>query len=451
MRAPIHSPVRIIYFALGVAWLGSHLTADTLDDRVSALMKKRDIPGLSLAVFKDGEIIKAQGYGVAAEGENIPVTADTLFQAGSISKAVTAFGALHLVEAGKLSLDADVNGFLKTWRVPENEFTRISKVTLRRLLSHSAGITVHGFPGYAVDEPRPTLVQVLNGEKPANTPPIRVNIAPGSIYRYSGGGVTIVQQLIIDAARAPFPDFMYREVLEPLGMHASSYEQPLPAARAALAASGQSVAGRWHVYPEMAAAGLWTTPSDLARFAITLQASAAGRPNSVISPASALQILTRQKGDAGLGIFLYGRGATERFGHGGRDEGFDAELVAYRNFANGAVVMINANDDSGVISRVLESIADAYGWPNYPHKQAPRPIEDLHPKLTEKMKTILDEIRGETLDRAFSAEVADDLRPQLKTLATGMKRYGHLESIALIGANNRGKSFRLSLLYNLRK
>src|SRR5262249_16319368 len=155
---------------------------------------------LSLAIIQDGKIVKAKGYGVTEKGGKTPITTTTLFQAGSISKAVAAMGALHLVEQGKLMLDEDVNSRLTSWKVPENEFTKDKKVTLRGILSHSAGLTVHGFPGYAVDSPFPTLVQILDGEKPANTQAIRVDILPGSRWRYSGGGYTIMQQMILDVA-----------------------------------------------------------------------------------------------------------------------------------------------------------------------------------------------------------------------------------------------------------
>ncbi len=181
-------------------------------------MQKRRIPGLSLAIIQDGKIVKATGYGMTEKGGDAPVTTSTLFQAGSISKSVAGLGALRLVEQGKLTLDEDVNTRLVTWKVPENAFTKEKKVTLRGLLSHTAGLTVHGFPGYATDEPVPTIVQVLDGAKPANTRPIRVDVPPGSKWRYSGGGYTVMQQMIIDVTGKPFPPFMQESVLGPLGM-----------------------------------------------------------------------------------------------------------------------------------------------------------------------------------------------------------------------------------------
>jgi CubicO group peptidase (beta-lactamase class C family) len=232
---------------------------------LAELMKTFNVPGLSIAVIENYKIVDAKGYGVIAPGSSTPVTTKTLFQAGSISKPVAATGALFLVGQGKLSLDEDVNKKLTTWKVPENEFTQTEKVTLRRLMSHTAGLTVHGFPGYDVDAVVPSVVQVLNGEKPANTDPIRVDIVPGTKSRYSGGGVTIEQLLMMDVTGKQFPALMRELVLDKIGMTDSSYEQPLPSARAAMTAGGayadgKPVHGKWHIYPEMAAAGLWTTP-----------------------------------------------------------------------------------------------------------------------------------------------------------------------------------------------
>ena len=214
-----------------------------------------------------------------------------LFQAGSISKPVAATAAMKLVEEGKLALDQNINTFLTTWKVPENEFTKDKKVTLREIMSHSAGVTVHGFPGYAAGDPVPTLVQILDGVKPANTPPIRVDVVPGSIWRYSGGGYTIMQLAMTDVTHEPFPEIMRNTVLIKAGMRDSTYENPLPSRLSGVAATGYRsdgtpVPGRYHTYPEMAAAGLWTTASDLARFGIEIQKSREGRSNRILKQAT---------------------------------------------------------------------------------------------------------------------------------------------------------------------
>ena len=268
---------------------GGAARADKIDDVIQAEMAKRKVVGLSLAVIQGGKIVKARGYGTIGGGSGgaggaggaTPVTTDTLFQAGSISKSVSALGALRLVERGQLSLDEDVNARLKGWKLPDSDATVDRKVTVRGILSHTAGLTVHGFPGYAAGKPVPTLVQVLDGTPPANTPAIRVDVAPGSLWRYSGGGYTVLQELMGDVTGKPFPGLLRTLVLAPIGMSHSSFQQPLPPERAALTATGHladrsAVEGRWHVYPEMAAAGLWTTPSDLARFAMEIQRTLAG-------------------------------------------------------------------------------------------------------------------------------------------------------------------------------
>jgi CubicO group peptidase (beta-lactamase class C family) len=350
-----------------VTFIASTLAA-TVDEVVASEMEKHGITGVSLAIIENGEIIEAKGYGFTDKSKTTAVTTNTLFQAGSVSKPVAALAALRLVEAGKLTLDDNVNQFLKQWRVPENEFTKDQKVTLRRILSHSGGLTVHGFPGYSVNTPRPSLRQVLDGSGPANTPAIRVDVVPGTIFRYSGGGYTVLQQLMIDVTGETFAELMRESVLTPLGMNASTYEQPLPPDRVGAAATGyysdgKEVKGRWHIYPEMAAAGLWTTASDLARFAITVQQGLAGKSNPAISQSMTRQMLSVQKGHWGLGLLLTGRGKLLRFSHQGRDEGFDTFMLADAESGQGVVIMINANDDSWAMGRIADAVRQEYHRP----------------------------------------------------------------------------------------
>jgi CubicO group peptidase (beta-lactamase class C family) len=191
---------------------GEPIAAMNILDR----MKHYNVPGVSVAVIDNGKIEWAKGYGVKETGRNDPVTPETLFQAASISKPVTALGVLRLVDKGILDLDSPVNDKLVSWKVPENEFSEKEKVTLRRLLTHSAGLTVSGFPGYATSEQIPTPVQVLNGEKPANTPPVRIDMIPGSQWRYSGGGFVVTQLLVADVSGRPFQEYLKTTVLDPL-------------------------------------------------------------------------------------------------------------------------------------------------------------------------------------------------------------------------------------------
>jgi CubicO group peptidase (beta-lactamase class C family) len=330
-------------------------------------MQVYNVPGLSVAVIDNYQIAWAKGYGVIETGSTTPVGTGTLFQAGSISKPVAATAALALVEKGKLSLDEDVNQKLKTWKVPENEFTKEQKVTLRGLMSHTAGLTVHGFPGYDVDAPLPTVVQILNGEKPANTDPIRVDFIPGTKFRYSGGGVTIEQLLMMDVTGKPFPQLLRDTVLDKIGMTASSYEQPQPPARAALTADGtyqdgKPVHGRWHIYPEMAAAGLWTTPTDLAKFAIEIAKSRNGKSNKVLSQKTVEEMLTPVLPNSpGLGFFVDEKNSGV-FGHNGADEGFQALLTMNWQTGNGVAIMANSDNGIAVADLVLRTVAKEYKW-----------------------------------------------------------------------------------------
>lgn len=326
------------------------------------------VPGVSVAFFDHGKVIWSRSYGLADIGTKKPVTTETLFQAASISKPVTALAALRLVQEGRLSLDEDVNDKLHTWKVPDNQFTAKEKVTLRRILSHSAGITIHGFPGYASGDSIPTVAQILNGEKPANTEPIRVDAVPGTIWRYSGGGYVVLQTLMSDVTGKPFPQIMAELVLRPAAMIHSTYEQPLPTKFRPLAATpyddqGQPVKGGWHTYPEMAPAGLWTTPSDLARFAIEVQHEYAGSSSKIVSEQKAREMLTRQKDDWGLGLSLP-QGHKARFAHGGQNAGYSCDLQAYVD-GPGLVVMTNSDSGELLIQELLRAVAKEYSWHDF--------------------------------------------------------------------------------------
>jgi CubicO group peptidase (beta-lactamase class C family) len=327
------------------------------------------VPGVSIAVINGGKLEWAKGYGTLESGSTRTVTPETLFQAASISKPVAAAAALALVEQGKLNLDEDVNLKLKSWRVPDNEFTKTEKVTVRRLLSHGAGLTVHGFPGYSASASIPTLVEILDGRKPAaNTDAIRADIVPGKKFRYSGGGYTVMQQLMIDVSGKPFPDLLQELVLRKIGMSHSTYAQPLPKDLESVAAygheKGKSIQGHWHTYPEMAAAGLWTTPSDLALFAIDLMESAQGKPGKVLSPEMARQMLSKQIGTYGLGVNVGDSKGVASFTHGGSNEGFTCILVANVITRQGAVVMTNSNNGPALFNEILRAISQEYNWPD---------------------------------------------------------------------------------------
>lgn len=350
----------------GIVLKGHPIQKTSLAERISAYK----VPGVSIAVIDNFKILWARGYGVKEAGGNELVTTETLFQAASISKPVAAVAALYYVEQGILGLDENINEKLISWKVPENEFTKEKKVTLRGIVSHSAGLTVHGFGGYSQEKDVPTLHQILDGEKPANSAPIRVDIEIGKKFRYSGGGYTVMQQLLIDLFNKPFPEIMHETVLRKLGMANSSFEQPLPQPLSLQAATahrinGKPIKGKWHTYPEMAAAGLWTTPTDLCRFAIEIMLSKTGKSNKILSQDMIQKTLTAQVGGAGLGLFLNYKADDFRFSHGGGNEGFKCFLTAYPEKGQGAAVMTNGDRGNLLFVEILRSIAAEYGWNDF--------------------------------------------------------------------------------------
>ncbi len=334
--------------------------AVTLVDR----MRQLDIPAVSVAVFEKGSISWAKAWGMADREEVRPAATNTLFQAASISKPVAAAAMLSLVEDGLLDLDADVNAYLTRWKVPENEFTATEKVTLRRIVNHTAGTTVWGFPGYARTEVLPPTIGVLDGE--GNTDSVRVYKKPGESWQYSGGGYTVLQLVLEDVTGRPFPDLVRERVLEPSDMSSSGYLQPLPPARWADAATGyredgRPVEGQWHVYPEMAAAGLWTTPSDLARFAMAVQNDLQGA-GTVLDSATVREMLTPGMENHGLGPMISADGL--QFRHGGANEGFRCALIAFIDGRGGVAIMTNSDAGGTVLGEVRDAVAKEYGWPN---------------------------------------------------------------------------------------
>lgn len=362
------------------------------DQNLLARMRAYGVPGLSVAVIHDGKLAWAKGYGWADTLRKIPVTTETLFSAGSVSKPVAALGAMRLVEAGKLRLDAPIDGYLTSWKTPANEFTRQQPVTLRHLLSHTAGTTQHGFWGIRPGEPIPTVPQILNGEPIAQSRRIDVDFVPGTQWRYSGGGTTVAQLAVMDVTGEAYAEVLRKTVLDPLRMRRSTFAQPLPESWQVNAAGAYCrqnwFRGNAHIYPQQAAAGLTSTPSDLARFVIELQRAYAGK-SKVLSTETGRTMLTPvptkipwgrgygfatmalDQTDMGLGFFLGSRsdgGSDTYFYHTGQNAGFVTYCIGSLREGNGAVVMINENDADGLLHEVIRSIAKAYGWRGFLHE-----------------------------------------------------------------------------------
>ncbi|MEO7047918.1 MAG: serine hydrolase domain-containing protein, partial [Ferruginibacter sp.] len=315
----------------------------TLADR----MKFHHVNGVSIAVIKDYKIQWARGFGWADSAEQRPVTTATLFQAGSISKSLNAVGILKLVQEGKLSLDSDINDYLKSWKFPYDSLSKGKKITLSNLLSHTAGLNVHGFPGYEKSDTMPTLIQILNGEKPANSEAVRSMFAPSLKYEYSGGGIEISQLILQDITGQPYDEYMWENALKPMDLIHSFYTQPPSAGKQSLLATGyyndgKEVKGEYHIYPEQAAAGLWTNPTDLAHYVIETQLSLQGKSNKVLSQNITKLMLTPYiDSSAALGVFITKQGSEKYFSHEGTDEGFVSQYYGSIENGNGVVVMAN--------------------------------------------------------------------------------------------------------------
>ena len=327
-------------------------------------LKLLDIPSASLVLIDEGRIAFARAYGKEA-------TPDTVYQAASLSKFVAAIGAMCLVEDGTLDLDQDVNDKLTSWRVPSNALDATHKVTLRGLLSMTGGIGVPGFLGYEAGAPLPTLGQILDGAPPANSPPVTVIAVPGRAYHYSGGGYEIAEALMQDATGKPFPQLMQDLVLGPMGMTASSFDQPPGAAFAAKAASGHfgdgtELPGRWHVFPEHAAAGLWSTPTDLAKLLVELADVWQGLSSIFLRRQTLEEMLTPQNGPYGLGAAIAGEGASLVLMKRGQNVGYQGYLILYPARGQGMVVMTNSDNGSKLAEALIKRAASAYGWPELP-------------------------------------------------------------------------------------
>jgi CubicO group peptidase (beta-lactamase class C family) len=336
---------------------------------LTELMQRFRLPAVSIAVVKDFKIHWARAYGIADVETGQPADTATLFQAGSISKPVFAMAAVRLAQEGRLSLDGDVNGLLKSWQVPPGASTGDHPVTLRSLLSHTSGADDgFGFPGYNPGDPQPTLVQILTGAKPSNVGPVRFGRAPYTGFKYSGGGLVLAQLVVEDVTGRPFAAIGRDLVLNPLGMRSSTYEQQLPVALSRRAARGHSGGGRrmgapWHEYPEHSAAGLWSTPNDLARFLIEIQRAIRGPRGEVLSQASAREMLTPVGvGEQGLGLAIEKRGEGWYFSHSGSNWNFRANLVGHLRKGYGVVIMTNSENGWGVITELEARIAAAYSW-----------------------------------------------------------------------------------------
>jgi len=331
-------------------------------------------PAVSIAVVKNGEIEWARGFGKSDLESNSPTDIETMFQAASISKPIFALAIMKLKERGVIDLDKDVNEYLTSWKIPKNGDWQ-PKITLRQLLSHTAGLTVNGFLGYTKDEKLPTIPQILNGKEPANSAKVMVDILPGTKFKYSGGGTMVAQLVITDLLKKPLPEIIEEELFRPLNLKQSVFSQPLPSdfkykVATAYPYKNDPVSGRHYIYPEIGAAGLWSTPTELATIMIEVQRGLQGN-SDLLKKEMLEEMLTPQKfaNQIGIGFKIEGKDEFERFGHDGSNVGFLSKFIGYKNSGKGIVVMLNSLEGGNIIDEIMYSVAIEYKWPDYIPKE----------------------------------------------------------------------------------
>lgn len=356
-------------------------TAVSPERKLAERMAHYAVPGVSIAVIDGGKVAWVRHYGFADVSLGRKVNAETRFQVGELSTVVTTLGALELIETGKLTFDEDVHRWLRSWRIPETPALTGHKVTVRRLLAHAAGFGIPYYDGYDSVGELPTLRQVLAGEAPALGRAHTVEWTPGVRTRFSAGGFSVLQQVMMDATRERFEPLMSKRVLRPLKMTRSGFEQPPSARLGARLSTGYQnegpVEGGWRVYPEQAAFGLWSTAEDLAQAVLEVQRARQGS-GKVLGKASAEELLRPGFGELGLGVRLTGAGEARRFWQVGQTAGFDAVLVGFVSRGQGAVVLTNREGGLALADEVLLAIAAEYDWPGYaPLKAKDVPAEVL--------------------------------------------------------------------------
>jgi CubicO group peptidase (beta-lactamase class C family) len=366
---------------------GWYRTQENESWKLADRMKIFNVNGLCIAVVHDYKMEWVRGYGWADTSEKRPVTDRTLFQAASISKSFNAIGVLKLVQDKKIDLNRDINDYLATWKFPYDSKSNNKRITTAALLSHTAGLTIHGFPGYTAGDTVPTLLQIFDGKKPANTEAVRSMDEPGVKVNYSGGGVMISQMIVMDVTCKPYDVYMQKNVLDPIGMKSSFFTQPPEKAKSDLLATGykadgKEVPGKYHIYPEQAAAGLWTNPADLCRYLIETQLSFNGKSSRVLTPEMTRLRLTPVLQDAALGVFVTTKGNSKYFMHNGGNEGFTCQYIGSLDKGEGVVIMTNS-DNGAILEEIVNSVATVYGWKDY-YQPVIKNVVEVNESVLEK-------------------------------------------------------------------
>jgi len=395
-------------------------------------------PAVSVAVIEHGELAWSQAFGALETGGEARANPQTLFSGASISKPITAAMALYYVDRGRLDLDANVNSYLSSWRLPESALTEGSPVTLRRLLSHTAGTTVHGFGGMPPGSLLPSVIDTLEGRPPALNGPVRVDRRPGEVERYSGGGTMIVQLVLEELAGKAFTELARELVFDPLGMDRTTFANPLPERLQSNAAVGHEdgapIPGKWVCVPQLGAGGVWTTAEDYARFMIAGRNAWLGLPTPLFGKGLAEQMMTSQGGVFGLGWEVMGKDGGRRFSHGGSNAGYQCEAVALLEAGHGAVVLTNAESGLILYWEVFAAIARAHRWTGF--MPPPRTMRPIPPEEMERYTGVYDIVSGVEM-------------PELKAWSENGQLYTHIAGMR--GGPNHTLMDQNGRLFNRRR
>ena len=336
---------------------------------IAERMKFYKVPSVSIAVISNGSVVWAKAYGYADAGTRQPANTGTLYQAASISKSVNALGIMKLVQDGELSLEKDIREYLRTWTFPDNEFSKGKTITLRNLLSHTAGLSTGGFMGYTTSDSIPTINQVLNGQRPANSEAVKPILPVGGQFKYSGGGTVIIRKILEDNISKNYDSLMQALVLQPLKMTSSTFSQPLNHQYKNFAAAHdermQALQGKFNIYPELAPDGLWITATDLAKFVIAIQQSLKGTGFLEKRVAEEMLRPVLSSSDVALGTFIKEKGGEKYFTHSGANIGYRTDYYGSFTTGNGVVVLTNAENGQDLINEIINSVATVYQWKDF--------------------------------------------------------------------------------------
>jgi CubicO group peptidase (beta-lactamase class C family) len=327
---------------------------------VEFILSKLDIPGVSIAVINDYEIVESFAIGVIDQDTQQLVTEQTVFQAASISKTIAAIAIIKWAADNQIALDSDVNQLLRSWYLPENGLAEQHKASIENILRHSAGINVPGFPGYNRNTTLPTLDQILNGSSLTKTDAIKLITEPTTQWKYSGGGYTVLQKMVEDQTGLRFQEFMHQQIIEFLALDNSTFEQDNNLDN--LVRSGghvqgsSSIDGEYHIYPELAAAGFWSNAHDLAQIAIQLQLALKSESDLLTFEQVQQMLTSTVKSTYGMGLELFENGY---FGHTGANEGFRSFMRLNRS-GYGLVVLTNSDDAEQLMKSLISLFGDKY-------------------------------------------------------------------------------------------